>query len=80
MGFRFSKRINLGKGLGFNISKSGITPSVRTKFGSFSTKGYSIKTGVPGISYRKTTNSKGCLIAIIVYLSFGIYLISNHKI
>ncbi|MBF6642153.1 DUF4236 domain-containing protein [Flavobacterium sp. J49] len=72
MGFRFSKRINIGKGFGFNISKSGISPSVRTKLGSFSTKGYSLKTGVPGLTYRKTANSKGCLFLIIILIIFGI--------
>lgn len=63
MGFRFQKRINFGKGIGLNISKSGITPSVRTKSGSLSTKGYSIKTGISGVGYRKNfSNSKnsGC--------------------
>ncbi|WP_409187172.1 DUF4236 domain-containing protein [Antarcticibacterium sp. 1MA-6-2] len=44
MGFRFQKRINLGKGLGLNISKSGISPSIRTKVGSISSKGYSVRT------------------------------------
>lgn len=54
MSFRIQKRINLGKGIGLNVSKSGITPSIRTKSGSLSTKGYSVKTGISGISYRKT--------------------------
>lgn len=72
MSFRFSKRINLGKGLGVNISKSGITPSMRTKSGSLSTKGFSIKTGVSGFSYQKkfsSSKSSGCLIIIIVSIS-----------
>ena len=61
MGFRFNKRVNIGKGFGLNVSKSGVSPSFRTKLGSFRTKGYSLKTGVPGLSYRKASNSKGCL-------------------
>lgn len=72
MGFRFSKRINLGKGFGVNISKSGISPSVRTKFGSFGTKGFSVKTGIPGVSYRKTANSKGCLLNIVLFVLLSI--------
>lgn len=72
MGFRFNKRISIGKGFGFNISKSGVSPSIRTKLGSFSTKGFSIRTGVPGLSYRKTANSKGCLFSIIIYIIFGL--------
>lgn len=65
MGFRFQKRIKLGKRLGINISKSGITPSYRTKRGSLSSKGYSIRTGIPGLSYRKSfkkTKGSGCLL------------------
>lgn len=79
MGFRFSKRINIGKGFGFNISKSGISPSVRTKLGSFSTKGYSLKTGVPGLTYRKTANSKGCLLSIVFYIALGISIYQTLK-
>lgn len=69
MGFRFQKRINLGKGIGLNISKSGITPSIRTKSGSLSTKGYSVKTGISGVSYRKNfSNSKnsGCAVFLLI--------------
>lgn len=58
MGFRFQKRIKLGGGLGLNISKSGISPSLRTKIGTFSKNGYSTKTGIPGIRYQ----NGGCLI------------------
>lgn len=74
MGFRFNKRINLGKGLGFNVSKSGISPSVRTKIGSFSSKGFSVKTGISGVSYRKSNNSKGCLLVITFYVSLGVVI------
>jgi len=65
MGFRFNKRIKLGKGLGVYISKSGITPSYRTKRGSLSSKGYSIRTGISGLTYRKTfskSKNSGCLL------------------
>lgn len=79
MGFRFSKRINIGKGFGFNISKSGVSPSVRTKLGSFSSKGYSLKTGLPGLSYRKTANSKGCLLSFVFYIVLGISIYHNLK-
>ena len=69
MGFRFQKRINIGKGIGLNISKSGITSSIRTKSGSLGTKGYSVKTGISGVSYRKNfSNSKnsGCIVFLII--------------
>ncbi len=54
MGFRYQKRTNLGKGLGLNICKSGISPSIRTKSGTLSGKGYSLRSGIPGMTYRKT--------------------------
>jgi hypothetical protein len=55
MGFRFQKRIKLGKGIGLNISKSGISPSIRTKKGSISSKGYSIrKNWYSWINFQKT--------------------------
>lgn len=71
MAFRFQKRVKLGKGLGINISKSGITPSYRTKRGSLSSKGYSIRTGISGLNYRKTFSkgkNSGCLVVLILPL------------
>lgn len=75
MGFRFQKRINLGGGLGLNVSKSGISPSVRTKGGTISNKGFSVRTGVSGVSYRKSfqsSKSSGCLLLLVVYFGIGI--------
>lgn len=72
MSFRFQKRIKLGKRFGINISKSGITPSYRTKRGSLSSKGYSIRTGIPGLNYRKAfkkSKGSGCLVTLIMLLS-----------
>lgn len=71
MGFRFQKRIELGGGFGFNISKSGISPSLKTKIGSFSKNGYSVKTGISGLRYQNS----GCLVlfgftGIIAFLIF----------
>lgn len=67
MGFRLGTRINLGKGFGINISKSGITPSVRTKLGSLGTKGFSAKTGIPGVGYRKSFGkSSGCIVLLVL--------------
>lgn len=71
MAFRFQKRVRLSKGLGVNISKSGITPSYRNKRGGLSTKGYSIRTGIPGLTFRKTfskSNSRGCLMLLVLPL------------
>ena len=72
MAFRFHKRVKLGKGLGVHISKSGVTPSYRGKKGSLSSKGYSIRTGIPGLTYRKTFSkgkNSGCLLVLL--LSIG---------
>jgi len=71
MGFRFYKRLKLGKGLGLNISKSGIRPSYRTKRGSISIKGYSIRSGIPGLTYRKAfkkSKNNGCLLFLVFIL------------
>lgn len=72
MGFQFHKRLKIKKGLGLNISKSGISPSLRTKSGAISSKGYSIRTGIKGLNYRKRyskSNNKGCLGFVFVVLS-----------
>jgi hypothetical protein len=74
MGFRFQKRIKLGGGLGLNISKSGISPSLRTKIGTFSKNGYSAKTGIPGVRYQNS----GCLI-LFAFTGFITFLIYNLK-
>ncbi|MEZ0183047.1 DUF4236 domain-containing protein [Flavobacterium oncorhynchi] len=74
MGFRFQKRIKLGGGLGLNISKSGISPSLRTKIGTYNKNGYSTKTGIPGLRYQ----SSGCLV-LFIFTGFLAYLIYNFK-
>lgn len=76
MGFRYQKRVKLGKGFGLNISKSGISPSYRTKRGSVSSKGYSVRTGIPGLTYRKTfskSSKSGCLVTIGLFFSFTLF-------
>ena len=74
MGLRFYKRINLGKGLGLNISKSGIRPSYRSKRGSISSRGFTLRSGIPGLNYRKNfskSTNKGCIVVFMIVLSFG---------
>lgn len=78
MGFRFGTRINLGKGLGLNVSKSGISPSLRTKAGSLSTKGFSVKTGIRGVNYRNNFGkSSGCMVFLLLGLSISIGIIKS---
>ena len=74
MGFRFQKRIKFGGGLGFNISKSGISPSLRTKMGSFSKNGYSVKTGISGVRYQNS----GCLV-LFGFIGITAFLIFTIK-
>lgn len=59
MGFRFQRRLNFGSGLGLNLSKTGASPSSRTLFGSISARGFSVKTRVPGVFYRKSWGKGG---------------------
>jgi hypothetical protein len=68
MSLRYHKRINLGKGVGVNLSQSGISTSVRTNFGSIGSKGFSLKTGIPGLSYRGRFG-KNFLPALLIYIS-----------
>lgn len=82
MGFRFNKRINLGKGFGLNISKSGVKPNYRNKSGSVSSKGYSIKIGIPGVRYRKTfkkSKGSGCLVSLIIIFLLTINLAFSQE-
>jgi len=75
MSFRFQKRIKLGGGLGLNISRSGISPSLRTKIGTFSKSGYSIKTGISGVRYQNS----GCMVlfAFTGIITFLIFTVKN---
>lgn len=71
MGFRFQRRIKLGGGFGLNLSRSGISPSLKTKMGTFSKNGYSVKTGISGVRYQNS----GCLLffafsGIITFIIF----------
>jgi hypothetical protein len=77
MGFRFQKRINLGGGLGLNVSKSGISPSLKTGRGTISSKGFSVRTGISGVNYQnnfgKAKNS-GCML-LVVFTGVATFLI-----
>lgn len=53
MGFRLQRRAKLFGGLGVNLSKSGLSWSIRTPVGSIGPKGYSIRTGLKGLTYRE---------------------------
>lgn len=79
MGVRYQKRIGGNKGFGLNLSGSGISSSYRTKYGSVGSKGFSIRSGIPGLSFRSgygRGKDKGVTALIILGLivaGFAIY-------
>ena len=76
MGIRYQKRINLGKGAGLNLSKSGVSASYRTKYGSIGPKGFSIRTGIPGLTYRSgKNNSVAGIMLVIGVITVGVLFI-----
>lgn len=75
MSFRYNKRINLGKGLGLNVSKSGIKPSYRSRRGSISSRGFSVRTGIPGLTYRKSfskSSKSGCISILVLVIGLSL--------
>lgn len=59
MGFRFSRRIKIAPGLSLNLSKSGISTSARLGPLTLNSRGTaSVRTGIPGLSYRENLNTK----------------------
>ena len=80
MGLRFYKRVNYGDGVGLNVSKSGISPSVRTGLGSFGARGFSIRTGIPGLFYRGGSGKNGAAIGAIILLISAFFLIACNLI
>ena len=78
MGFRFQRRVSLGGGLGLNLSKSGVSPSYRTRYGSVSSRGFSFRTGIPGLTYRSGfggRSKKGNVGDVILLLAAAFWLI-----
>jgi len=80
MGLRFYKRVNYGDGVGLNVSKSGISPSIRTSLGSFGARGYSIRTGIPGLTWRGGTGKNAALVWLIVMILSAAFLVIYNLI
>lgn len=73
MGFRFQRRINTGRGTGLNLSKSGVGASHRGRWGAIGTHGFSIRSGIRGLSFRQNWSRKqggGAAAAIAVFAVF----------
>ncbi len=81
MGLRFSHRVRLGRSTGVNISGSGLSASIRGKYGSFGTRGYSIRTRIPGLSFRQSWGvgkSKGLeALMLILFVGAAFYIVYN---
>jgi hypothetical protein len=77
MALRYHKRINLGKGVGVNVSDSGLSGSVRTKMGSIGTRGFTLKTGIPGLRYSAAwaKSPPGLIILFALMALTGIVLV-----
>jgi len=79
MGFRYQRRINLGDGVGINVSKSGLSTSVRTKYGSFGSRGFTLRTGIPGLSWRSGFGGKnGGAVLLMILLVLGAFIIAYN--
>jgi hypothetical protein len=77
MGIRYSKRVGGNRGWGLNLSGSGISSSYRSKYGSIGAKGFSVRTGIPGLSFRsgwKGGRSKGNGAVILLAIGAFIFL------
>lgn len=64
MGFRFQRRIKLGRGWGLNTSGSGASLSHRSRHGSVGTRGFSVRTGIPGLSFRQNWGRNAGVMAV----------------
>jgi hypothetical protein len=79
MGLRYYRRVGGNKGLGLNVSGSGISPSYRTSYGSISAKGFSIRTGIPGLRFYsafgrgKNAGNFALIMLVVIVLGFTIY-------
>ena len=76
MGFRFQRRVNLNGGWGLNASSSGVSPSLRTRHGSIGAKGFSIRSGIPGLSFRQSRGKNSGVAIAIAALIVGIVVVA----
>jgi hypothetical protein len=76
MGFSYNRRISTGKGGSINVSKSGISVSQKTSWGSYGSRGFSIKSGMPGLNYRFSFKKKMDAATLVVTLMIGAIVLS----
>ena len=83
MGFRYYKRVSNSKGWGLNISGSGLSSSYRSKYGSIGSKGFSIRSGIPGLTFRSGWGSgknKGTVAMIILAIMGTLFIVYSSII
>jgi len=76
MAFRFYRRVNLGGGLGLNLSKSGLSPSIRSRYGSIGPEGFLVRTGIPGLSFRGGKKQAGEAVLFLLLIMAAVAAIS----
>jgi len=74
MGLRYHRRIGGRQGFGLNLSGSGVSGSVRTKYGSFGSRGFSLRTGIPGLSFRSGWGGKNMGVFALIFLALALGL------
>jgi len=80
MGFRYYRRVNLGNGWGLNLNKTGISTSRRTKWGSFGPNGFSMRTGIKGLTYRSGSGKDGGAFWLLILLIISGFIIVYYVI
>ncbi len=75
MGFRFQRRIKIGRGWGVNTSGTGASISHRSRHGSIGTRGFSLRTGIPGLSFRKNWGKNSNGMTLLVLLVLGVLFV-----
>jgi len=79
MGIRIQKRVGGNNGFGLNVSGSGLSSSYRSKYGAVGSRGFSLRSGIPGLSFRsgwgggKNKGTGAMIILLVIAASFIIY-------
>lgn len=82
MGFRFQRRIQLSRGWGINVGTTSGSISHRGRYGSFGSNGFSLRTGIPGLSYRKAwgKNAGGAALVFLAFALVAVALVTLVKV
>lgn len=78
MDFRYHKRVSNSKGWGLNISGSGLSSSYRSNYGSIGSNGFSIRSGIPGLTFRSgwgSRKNKGTVAMIFLAIMVTLFII-----